>query len=348
MKTDPTVSYLMPAFNAGRTIRRALTSLLGQRQAPTLEVVVVDDGSTDGTREIVEKIALGDPRVRLISIAHQGQVAAAETGQERCRGRFIARLDADDFAHPDRTRLQVELLEADPGLGAVGCRVRYFPRRRLKQGLLYYESWLNGLISENPEATSRNLRRELFVECPLANPSLTFRREAFGQVGGYREFQGLPEDYDLIFRLVAAGWKIGAVPAVLHYWRDHEGRASRRDPRYSQDSFRRLKLHYLLGLHLDCGRRPVTICGAGPVGKAWLKDLQAAGVEVRRLVEVNPRKIGKTIHGVPVVTASRIADTEGGPGLILGAIGKKGGRDSLRGHLDPLGYSEGKDYLFVA
>ncbi|HLA39230.1 MAG TPA: glycosyltransferase [Candidatus Glassbacteria bacterium] len=348
MRNNPEVSYLMPAYNAATTIARALNSLLGQRNSPELEVVVVDDGSTDGTREVVDRIAGRDPRVRLLATAHRGQVAAAMTAQDECRGSILARLDADDVAHPDRTRRQADLLDSDPRLGAVGSRVRYFPRRRIRAGLLRYESWLNGLIERDPERTSANLLRELLVECPLANPALAFRREAFEAVGGYREFEGLPEDYDLVFRLVSAGWKIGGVPEVLHLWRDHPGRASRCDPRYSEENFRRLKLHYLLALRLDGGRRPVTICGAGPVGKAWLRSLQKAGVEVRCLVEVNPRKIGKTIHGVPVVSAGRLGEIEGGPGLILGAVGKKGGRDSLRGHLEPLGLVEGNDYIFVA
>lgn len=343
------VSFLLPVYNASSTVVPAIDSVLGQRNAPSLEVVVVDDGSTDGTLELLEKLAHTDPRVRLISTARQGQVAAAVTGQAQCRGDFIARMDADDIAHPDRVADQLALFARDPRLGVVGSQVRYFPRKQLRAGLLHYENWLNSLLDEKDsvESTHAGIIRELFVECPLANPTLIFNREAFEEVGGYRDFRGLPEDYDLVFRFAESGWRLGGVPRVLHLWRDHQERVSRTDARYSEESFRKLKLHYLKKLRLEDGSRPVSICGAGPVGKAWLKAFLTEGIQVRYLVEVNPRKIGKKIHGVPVVRAEDLP-APGQTGLILGAVGQKGARENVRASLDPLGYREGENYIFVA
>lgn len=345
---DPVVSYLIPSRNAAATVERAIASLLAQRNCPELEVVVVDDGSTDGTRELVTALAAADRRVRIVAEPHRGQVAAAVTGQEYCRGQYIARMDADDIAHPDRTAHQVAMLEQDPSLGLVGCRVRYFPRREIQPGLLFYENWLNSLIAEDDELTRQNILRELFVECPLANPSIMARSEVFREVGGYRDFHGLPEDYDLIFRFASSRWRISAVPRVLHYWRDSTTRASRTQPRYSPESFQLLKLHYLLEYRLDNGHCPVSLCGAGPVGKGWLKLLRASGVEIRYIVEVNPRKIGRKIHGVPVIDADALAEVKDECGLLLGTVGQKGARGSVRAHLDPLGFTEGKDYIFIA
>ncbi len=345
---NPAVSYLMPAHNAETTIGRAIGSLLGQRACPSLEVVVLDDGSTDATRDIVTALAAVDNRVRLFAGPHRGQVAAAEIGQAHCRGAYIGRMDADDIAHPERTAAQVALLESDATLGVVGCRVRYFPRRAIQKGLLFYENWLNSLIADDDNLTRQNIMRELYVECPLANPSLMMRAAAFRELGGYHDFDGLPEDYDLLLRFALSRWKISAVPRTLHFWRDSTGRASRTQERYNQQAFQRLKLHYLLQGPLENGQRAVSICGAGPVGKSWLKLLQAAGVEIRYLIEVNPRKIGKVIHGVPVVDAQELAASGQSAGLILGAVGQKGARGSVRSHLDPLGFVEGRDYIFVA
>jgi len=343
------VSFLLPVYNASSTVEQAINSVLGQRNAPPLELVVINDGSTDGTLELLEKLARTDPRIRLISTARQGQVAAAVTAQAQCHGDFIARMDADDISHPDRVAAQLALLEREPQLGIVGSRVRYFPRKRLRAGLLHYEKWLNSLLAERDsvESTHAGIVRELFVECPLANPSLMFRREAFEEVGGYRDFHGLPEDYDLVFRFAESGWRLGGVPRVLHRWRDHQERVSRTDARYSEESFRKLKLHYLKKLRLEDGSHPVLICGAGPVGKTWLKAFLTEGIQVRYLVEVNPRKIGKKIHGVPVVRAEDLP-APGDTGLILGAVGQKGARDNIRANLDPLGYCEGEDYIFIA
>ncbi len=349
LPVNPVVSYLMPARNAAGTIERAVRSLLSQRDCPPLEVVVVDDGSTDNTRRVLASLAASDSRVRFFTEPYRGQVAAAEIGQARCRGEYIARMDADDIAHPERSIAQLALLGSDSALGVVGCRVRYFPRRALQQGLLFYENWLNSLIDRNDNLTRQNIIRELFVECPLANPSLMMRARALREVGGYHDFQGLPEDYDLLLRFASSSnWEISAVPRVLHYWRESGTRASRTQERYNQQAFQRLKLHYLLKSRLENGRRPVSICGAGAVGKSWLKLLRAAGVEIRYLIEVNPRKIGKKIHGVPVVDAVGLGENRQRAGLVLGAVGQKGARGSVRAHLDPLGFVEGKDYIFVA
>lgn len=346
------VSFLMPVYNAGRTVLSAVRSAFFQRGVPpeALEVVAVDDGSTDGSLALLRELAAREPRLRVEAAPHQGLVAALARGQALCRGEFIARLDADDLARPDRVAEQLRLMRGEPRLGLVGCRVRYFPRKILLTGLTHYEDWLNSLLAEgdSPAESHARLARELFVECPLAHPTFFLRGAALEQVGGYRDFAGHPEDYDLLLRLVAEGWWLGGVPRVLHCWREHPGRASRTDPRYCEESFRALKLHWLLRLRLEGGRRPVSICGAGPVGKQWLKVLQAAGVEVRYLLEVNPRKLGKRIHGVPVIRAEELADQPREPGLILGAVGQKGGRESTRRSLDPLGLREGEDYLLLA
>lgn len=351
MTQGPLVSFLIPVFNAERTVELAVRSVLGQRglDASEIEYVVVDDGSTDSTFDLLNQLAAQDSRLRLIRLAHQGQVPALVEGQTHCRGEFIARMDADDIAHPDRLAAQLELMRTDPRLGLVGTQVRYFPRNRVREGLLYYESWLNSLLEGfDTLSVNEKIQREIFVECPLAGPTYLLRREAFEAVGCYRDHRNWPEDYDLVLRVAAAGWHLGgATGKALHLWRDHPERASRTDQRYSEESFRSLKIHYLLKMQLAGGRRPVSICGAGPVGKAWLKDLQAEGVTVRCLVEVNPRKIGKRIHGVPVVQAEELKQLED-PGLILGAVGQKGARENIRASLNPLGFVEGKDYIFVA
>ncbi len=352
---EPVVSFLVPVYNAAATLERSVRSALAQRDAPELEVVAVDDGSTDRSGEVLERLARRDSRLRVEHPGRVGLVPALALGQALCRGEFIARLDADDIAHPARLSVQLGLLARWERLGLVGAQVRYFPARDTGPGARHYERWLNGLLEgclpDSPEAGIRaaaeRIEREMFIECPLAHPAFLMRRRALEEAGGYREFQGLPEDYDLIFRIVEAGWKVAGAGRVLHAWREHPARASRNDPRYSEESFIRLKLHHLLKMHLEDGKRPVSVCGAGPVGKAWLKALLSDGVEVRYLIEVNPRKIGKRIHGVPVVRAAELPGPSGS-GLILGAVGQRGGRARVRADLDPLGFVEGRDYILVS
>ena len=101
------VSVLMPAYNAAGTIGQAAISLQRQTLAD-FEVVAVDDGSTDGTGEILDELSSADPRIRPIHLPHSGLIPALNAGIEACPGDLIARMDADDICHPERLRMQVE------------------------------------------------------------------------------------------------------------------------------------------------------------------------------------------------------------------------------------------------
>ena len=113
------ISVVIPAYNATATLAETLRSALRQTHAE-LEVIVVDDGSKDGTRAMAESFAAEDPRVRVISKANAGVAAARNTGIDAARGDFIAPLDADDLWHPDKLRLQLErFTNGPPSLGLV-------------------------------------------------------------------------------------------------------------------------------------------------------------------------------------------------------------------------------------
>src|SRR5262249_52399266 len=160
-------------------------------------------------------------RFVVLSTPHRGLVEALNAGIERCRGRYVARMDADDLMHCDRLSQQLRALDAAPHLAALGCHVRLFPRRHLRDGRRAYERWLNGINS------ARRVREEAFVECPVAHPTLMVRYEVL-RVLGYRD-AGWAEDYDLILRVLARGDEVGVVPRRLLCWRDERQRLSRVD-----------------------------------------------------------------------------------------------------------------------
>lgn len=305
---------------------------------PAFEVLAVDDGSRDGTRELLEAWARRDPRVRVLGQGPLGIVPALELARRRARGTFLARMDADDVADPRRLAAQRAFLEGHPRVAACGSRVRYFPRRGLGRGARRYERWINA--TSTPEEVSR----EVFVECPLAHPSFFLRAAAVAAVGGYRDM-GWPEDYDLVLRLWGAGHALANVPEVLLHWREGPERLSRTHPTYALEAFVRCKVHHLRETLLR-GGRPAAVWGAGPVGKAFARVLLAEGTPLAAFVEVDPRKIGQAIHGAPVL------DTPGGLALEgvlhLAAVGQPGGRATLRGLLSGAGLREGRDFTAVA
>lgn len=331
----PHVSILLPCRDAARHLGEAIASIVAQTFA-NYEVIAVDDGSRDETRARLEAWAARDARVTVLQGEARGIVPALQVAVARARAPLLARMDADDIAHPDRLARQVQLLESRPGLVACGSRVQYFPRSEVRDGAVRYENWLNGLIE--PE----QLARDLFIECPIAHPAMMVRTDAFTSAGGYRE-RDWPEDYDLVCRLASHG-HLANVPAVLHHWREGATRLSRTDARYTEDAFRRCKIHYLADrLRHSNG---VVLWGAGPVGKGFARLLLSAGHELKAFVDVDVRKIGQTIQNVPVISPKDLATCRGA--YVLAAVAGPMPRAEIRAALDSAGWKEIEQYCAVA
>jgi glycosyltransferase involved in cell wall biosynthesis len=330
------ISILLPCHNAERFLDDCLASLLGQ-SLENFEVIAIDDGSTDETGSRLTHWSKRDSRVRVFSPGRIGLVRALQCGSSVAAGEFIARMDADDICAPDRLEKQHELLLGDAKLAACGTGVRYFPSEQVRDGARAYEAWLNGLHSP------ADLARDVFVECPIAHPTLMLRRSAFQAVGGYQDCDW-PEDYDLILRLWAAGHNLANVPQPLLRWRERPDRLSRLDARYSLDAFRRCKVHYLKHTLLD--GRPVAVWGAGPVGKAFARELKAQGLAVIAFLDVDKRKIGQSVYGVPVWSAQQAGELT--DCFVVAAVGSFSARAEIRQALFDAGKRELRDFCAVA
>ncbi len=333
----PRVSVLMPARDAARTVRAAAASILRQTFRD-LALVCVDDGSRDATPEALARLAERDARVAIVRGPGEGIARALARGLARCDGEVVARLDADDVAHPGRIARQVEALAASPSLVAVGSAVSLFPRREVRDGMRRYAAWLNGLT------TPALVRRDLFVEAPLVHPAAAIRRRALDAAGGWRDGP-FPEDYDLWLRLAEAGGALSNVPETLLAWRESPGRLTRTDPRYALARHVALKCAYLARGFL-AGRREVALWGAGETGRAFAGALLAEGIAVARFVEVDRKKIGRTVRGAPVISYEDVATVRGLPLLV--AVGAPGARALIRAELVRQGFAEPADFRCVA
>jgi glycosyltransferase involved in cell wall biosynthesis len=334
----PRVSVLLPYRDAEATLDEAMESV--RRQTfDDLEIVAIDDGSRDGGPALVAHHARLDPRVRSLRLpAGRGGIPQAlDFGFGAARGRFIARMDADDVSLPARFELQWAALEAAPDLGVIGTQVEGFPD--ILEGLARYIDWQNGLITATEHA------RELFVESPLCHPSVMMRREALEAVSGFRDPEWA-EDYDLWLRMAAAGWGLAKVPEVLFRWRHRADRATLKDERYARERFTRAKAHYLAP-RLREDRRSLVIWGAGTTGRRFARALEAHHVTPAVFVDIDPRKIGGVARDRPIVATSHL---DGGPGahVVLVAVGARGARALVRERLTRLGFVEGDDFVCVA
>ncbi len=328
------VSVILPFYNAEATLARAIESIRSQTLTDW-ELIAWDDGSTDNSPKIAAKQAQEDARIKLQGGAHTGIVGALQQACALARGHYIARMDADDVSLPNRLEKQFTFLESHPGVTLCGAQVQMVGEG-IGSGRRRYEQWLNALASHE------DIVRDMFIECPIAHPAFFLRCEAFETAGGYQD-HGWPEDYDLIMRLWQQGGRLANLPEPLLQWHDATNRLSMTDPRYEEGSFRALKRHHLARTYLK-GRESFYQWGAGEVGKRWLREWGEMRPEA--VVDINPRKIGREIHGTLVIEPEPLPPP--GESFIVIAVGTPGAREDIRAWLNPRGYTETLDYLFLA
>jgi len=332
----PAVSILMPIRNEELFLSTALRSLSAQT-LKDWELVAVDDGSTDKTPRILAEAAFGDSRIRVIKSPGQGLVPALNAGLAACRAPLVARMDADDVSHPARLAEQTAFLTAHTDVGLVACSFRHFPRQDLGIGMVGYEQWQNQLL------THEAVLSDLFVESPFVHPSVMFRRQVVEAVSGYRDM-GWAEDYDLWLRLATAGNRFARLSRTLFFWRERPSRATRTCAAYSREAFRFCKLHHLKNGFLK-GEHQVILAGAGLEGRAWFRLLRDAGVRVTCWIDVDPRKVGRMLHGAPVLATDQVTPT----GIkMLMTVGARGARNVVRQWAFQAGFREGVTALCVS
>lgn len=323
MSSPPQVSVLLPVRDGAAWLLDALQSL-GRQTFRELEIIAADDGSRDATPQILEAWSRRDPRLRSLRCERRGIAPALAGAADAARGEVFVRQDADDISHPDRIRRLLETLAAT-GADVVGSRIRGFPRSALTRGMARYEDWQNSLI--DPEA----MRRERFVESPLAHASAAIRREALEKAGGWQD-PPWPEDLDLWLRMFRTGARFAKRPEELYFWRERPDRTTRTDPRLTLEAFRRCKIHHLGVELLGDPPAPVELWSAGRLGKTWREDLEAAGYRVHY----------EEIDAEDHECLPRPPDTP-----LLLAIGNPGHRQSLRNHLSQTNRQEQTHYACV-
>ena len=339
--TVPSISVLMPFYNSAGTLPTTLRSITAQSQT-AFEVIAIDDGSQDGDQEILKAWSQADHRIKLVSPGRIGLVPALNLGLSLSSGRYLARMDADDWMHPKRLDSQMCLLQANPDVSVVSSLVKFFSDDPIGEGMKIYELWLNSLVSHE------SISREIFIESPIPHPTAMVRRDELIDLGGYRDF-GWPEDYDLWLRYYSAGRRFAKIPEVLLYWREHAARLTRTHPRYSVENFFRVKAHFLVNGPL-VGRDGLIMWGAGQTGRRLSKQIERLGQQINFFVDVSPKKIGGKMRGRPVVSPQDIASARSqfsNPLLII-AVSSRGARGLIRKSLQELCLKEVRDYLCAA
>lgn len=213
MSATPTVSVIIPAYRAARYLAAAMESILMQSYTD-FELILVYDRSDDGTEEIIKQFEKADQRVRIIENYSKKQLAAAlNVGLASCRGQFIARMDADDIATPQRFATQVDFLQRNPDVALCGTCADIIDKDGKTIG--HYT---------RPTGPER-VRIYAQYSAPLFHPTWMMRRMLPESLGGYRDMS-FGEDYDFQLRALDAGFILDNIPITgLSYRRDPSHRA---------------------------------------------------------------------------------------------------------------------------
>lgn len=213
----PLVSFVMPARNAAGTLAASLTSIEHQTFRD-FEVVFVNDGSTDETRRVAESYS---SRLNLRFVNHTTSLGVAKSindGVVASDCEFIARLDADDLAEPNRLQRQLDFMQSNPRIGVAGTHMKVFSEE---------ESGRKELFTLAHPEKNTGIRTALLQRCAIAHPSILCRRNVFDRVGLYDTKFDFCEDYELWCRASLLGIQFANIPEPLTHYRKHAGQVSR-------------------------------------------------------------------------------------------------------------------------
>jgi glycosyltransferase involved in cell wall biosynthesis len=216
----PRVSVVTTVYNGEPYVDRAIPSIIGQTYED-FEWVLVDDGSHDRTPDILRDLARRDSRVRVFSPGRLGISAAANYGVTQARGEYIARQDFDDRSYPDRLRLQVAALDADPKLGVVGSHYVLVDENRGERYVRMPPSEHSAIVASMAKGI------------PFANTLVAFRRQAWTEAGGYPNVPDL-EDLLLWIEVASRGWRFATIPEPLGEHFVHPASFFHRSFKYAQ------------------------------------------------------------------------------------------------------------------
>jgi len=210
MNTPPRcVCVLLAVHNGERYLRQAVQSVLDQTFAD-FDFLIIDDGSTDSSPQILREFASVDPRIQLVTQPNAGLTRSLNHGLKLAQNEFVARMDGDDVCPPARLAVQVDFLLNHSDVSLVGSNVEFIDPQGCPIGLK------PGLILEHERIDADLLRKGW----PIVHPAVMMRRSAVMEIGGYNEAYATNQDHDLFLRLAERG-RLANLPQTLLKYRQH-------------------------------------------------------------------------------------------------------------------------------
>ena len=336
MIQKPEISVIIPFFNAKETLDRAIRSISNQCFS-NFECILIDNNSTDNSIGIANSVCNIDKRFKLITETKQGVMFANNTGCSIANGKYIARMDADDEALPNRLKMQFQFLEKNKNFDVVTGLVNYMPHKTNTEGFARYVDWVNSL--PNYEA----IFNQRFIDAPVINPSTMWRKTVGDKYGLYQSGD-FPEDYEMWLRWMSNGIKIGKVNEKILNWYDSDIRLTRTHKIYRDEAFYTIKAKYLTAYlkKVNPHYPKVAIWGASRISRKWINLLEQNNIEISFYIDTKKeRQLDK-----PVIYYKDIPGSDDCFILIL--MKHQILRKQIHNFLIAKDYSEGKNFLHLS
>ena len=334
-KKFPEVSVILPFFNAEKTLENAIRSILNQTFSD-FELILVDNNSSDKSADIAQIFAQTDSRIFLLKEVKQGVAFAMNCGLQHARGKFLARMDSDDISLPTRLDKQLGYLKKNPAIDFVGTEVKYVSKDKDYKGFQRFVNWANSFHS--PQEIEQNR----FVEIPVINPTILFRRKVFEKFGGCLN-GNFPEDYEMQLRYLQDGVKMAKLPEKLLEWHDSPTRLTRTNERYSTEAFLKTKAKFFKNWSEKNNRfhPKIWVWGAGRKTRQRAKLLENEGLKIEGYFDVVKTKssIKNIFHYSEI--------PEPGSVFIVQMVSKITAREQIKEYLLNANYTEGVNFILM-
>ena len=336
LKDNPHITVILPFYNAENTINRAIESICNQ-SFTNFECILINNNSTDKSEHIANQWVKIDTRFKLINESQQGVMFASNTGAKIAKGKYIARMDADDWSFPNRLKDQAYFLDNNTELGAVSGLVEYIPHKSNTQGFIRYVHWINSVKS------AHDISVKQFIEAPIVNPSAMWRKEIGEQYGLYKDGD-FPEDYEMWLRWLNRGVKIQKIDKEVIQWYDSESRLTRTHKIYSDSAFYQIKTQYLaLWLkHNNIHYPKVVVWGASKTSRQHAVLLEKNNIEIQYYIDTKrTRQLPKrTVFYKDLPTPEEV--------FVLVYMKHSDIKTQIQAFLNERGFIEGNNYLLIS
>jgi glycosyltransferase involved in cell wall biosynthesis len=334
---QPLVSIVLPFYNCENRLADSIESILSQT-FKQFELILVNNNSNDNSHNIASRFVANDSRIKLIEEPRQGSVFALNSGIELAQAPYIARMDANDTCSPERLEKQVGFLNNNPVFGIVSCQVEFNTNSLNTEN---QEAIRQYILSNNKLITSEQIWENCFIESPIIDSTVMFRKELVDDFGGYITGD-FPSDYELWLRWLSHGVKMQKLHEILYQWTYLPDRLSQKNDRYTDQAFFEVKSRYLVDWLKKYNQfyPDVAVWGAGRQSRQRFYILHELGIQAKFYIDLRENPANKVIQSQHTPPAGRY--------FILSYVSNRFAREKIKIFLVELGYTEGKDFLCVS